>query len=469
MTALVYEVIDAKGGYGTLLRRPKGAATSTNQKWVMLAILSVLSAVSQAICYSYAPIASIVEDRWEQRLPSEHLITIFFISYMPCSFVGSWIVDKFGLRFGVLLGGVLQALGAGLRYFACTLDRTDEIYVTLVGQTLASLAMAFMVNSPAVLSANWFPPSMRATSTSVALNANNLGTAVVYLTAPFVVFSADDIPNYNLYVAVFALVSWVLALFVFRSSPNSRTGEPKSAAHDEYDWGQWRSAFSHNGFWHTLVPFSLAECVFNTISALLGKFLSATKFTKEQIGLVGAAFIISSLFGGQMIGRYVDKRRNHKTAIQICLLLTAVGLALFRLVPKVKVHATLGCLLFLGVVLGPLQPLGLELGVECAYPTSETTVAALQQLFGNFFSAIAVPGLSSLQRTNFQAPQGISPSYFYGSPEWIMAFMTTATLIVFCFFDGEHKRFHYETKVVLPRTSPDDETMHGRGPEDSTA
>ncbi|KAG2880711.1 hypothetical protein PC114_g21936 [Phytophthora cactorum] len=47
----------------------------------------------QGICYSYAPIASIVEKRWEERLHSTELITVYFISYIPCSFVGSrsWV------------------------------------------------------------------------------------------------------------------------------------------------------------------------------------------------------------------------------------------------------------------------------------------------------------------------------------------------------------------------------------------
>ncbi|KAE9292772.1 hypothetical protein PR003_g24676 [Phytophthora rubi] len=463
MTALVYEGVDVKGGYGTVLRttgRQEDDGSQSSQKWFMLTMLSVLSAINQGICYSYAPISSIVEDRWEQRLPSEHLITIFFISYIPCSFIGSWIMDRRGLRFGVLLGGFLQAVGAGLRYCACSFGTLDEVYLTMAGQTLASLAMAFMVNSPAVLSANWFPPSKRATSTSVALNANNVGTAVVYLTAPFLVFSSDEVPAYNLYVAILAVVSWVVALVFFRSSPKPRQGFsviPDSTAHDEYDWGQWKNAFTHSGFWHTVVAFSLAECVVNAISALLGKFLSATRFSNEQVGLAGAAFIISSLVGGQLISHYVDKLRNHKAAMQLCLLLTAIALALFRLVPKVEVHATLACLLFLGVVLGPMQPIVLELGVECAYPTSEATVAALQQLCGNFFSALVVPGLSALQRTNVAATEGISPSYFYTSPEWIMVFMTMVTFVVFCSFDGKHKRFHFETTVILPHTRHQDQ------------
>ncbi|EGZ08653.1 hypothetical protein PHYSODRAFT_524001 [Phytophthora sojae] len=401
----------------------------------MLAMLSVLSAINQGICYSYAPISSIVEDRWEQRLPSEHLITIFFISYIPCSFIGSWIMDRQGLRFGVLLGGFLQAVGAGLRYFACSFD-VGEVYVTLLGQVLASLAMPFMVNSPPLLSANWFPASQRTTSTSIAVNANAMGTAFVYLTAPFIVLSADDVPDWNLYVALVAVSSWAVAYFFFQSFP--RSGATASFAsdiqlHDEYDWNQWTNAFTHSGFWHTVVVFSLAECVLNAMSALLGKFLSVAGFSKAEIGVVGATFIVSSLVGGQVISQYVDRKRNHKTALQVCLWMTAIALSAFRLVPKVEVDASLISLLLLGAVLGPNQPIVLELGVECAFPTSEATVAALQQLCGNFLSAVMVPGLSMLRRTHVDEGGHVPTRYFYACPEWIMVVMTTGTFIAFCF------------------------------------
>jgi FLVCR family MFS transporter 7 len=370
------------------------------------------------------------------QLHSEELITVYFITYIPCSFLGSWIMDRKGLRYGVLLGGFLQALGASLRFVACYLGPDGEVYVTLLGQILASLAMPFMVNSPPLLSANWFPPSLRTTSTSIAVNANAMGTAFVYLSAPFIVRSSDEVPAWNLYVALAAAAAWGVAFFFFRSFPSSGGAQSFVSdvqLHDEYDWSQWAGAFAHSGFWCTVVVFSLAECVLNAMSALLGKFLSVEHFSKAEIGVVGATFIVSSLVGGQVISQYVDKRRNHKTALQVCLLLTAVALAAFRLAPKAEVDATLLSLLFLGAVLGPIQPIVLELGVECAFPTSEATVAALQQLCGNFLSAVMVPGLSALRRTHVDETGHVPPRYFYASPEWVMTIMTSTTFFLFCF------------------------------------
>ncbi|GLE03683.1 hypothetical protein PINS_up012585 [Pythium insidiosum] len=423
------------GDYGTFLAGPEPTPApaiarpfDSPRKWLMVAILSALTAVNQGICYSYAPIASFAETRWEQHLHSTELITVYFISYIPCSFLGSWIMDKKGLRYGVLLGGVLQALGAGLRYAATFSSSTRvEASVTLLGQILASVAMPFMVNSPPVLSANWFPPSLRATSTSIAVNANAMGTAFIYLTAPFVVHSTGR------------------PAAVEPPRRGRRRALGCGRLYEEYDWKQWVNAFLHRGFWHTVWAFSVAECIVNAMSALLGKFLSTDGFSKSEIGLIGAAFIVSSLVGSQIISRYVDKRRNHQAALQVCLVLTGVSLAVFKgTLPVGNTWLTLSSLMIVGAFLGPLQPIVLELGVECAFPTSEATVAALQQLCGNFLSAILVPGLSVLRRTHTDASGHVPAKYFYATPEWIMVALLAVTVFVFCFYDGEYKRFNHE-------------------------
>ncbi|ETL88521.1 hypothetical protein L917_12409 [Phytophthora nicotianae] len=69
---IIYEDME-NGDYGTFLGqmdRPKTTTASqyTYRKWLILTILSVLTAINQGICYSYAPIASIVEKRWEERV-----------------------------------------------------------------------------------------------------------------------------------------------------------------------------------------------------------------------------------------------------------------------------------------------------------------------------------------------------------------------------------------------------------------
>lgn len=62
-------------GYGTFMggESPMQAVNAvpfhdSRRKWLMVAILSALTAINQGICYSYAPIASIAETRWQERV-----------------------------------------------------------------------------------------------------------------------------------------------------------------------------------------------------------------------------------------------------------------------------------------------------------------------------------------------------------------------------------------------------------------
>lgn len=78
-------------GYGTFMGSESpmlpGDAMSkmpfhnTRRKWLMMGILSALTAINQGICYSYAPIASIVESRWQ-----EHVRPVLLLPYLSIWF-----------------------------------------------------------------------------------------------------------------------------------------------------------------------------------------------------------------------------------------------------------------------------------------------------------------------------------------------------------------------------------------------
>ncbi|DAZ94493.1 TPA: hypothetical protein N0F65_003427 [Lagenidium giganteum] len=117
---------------------------SSNRKWFMVAILSILTCLNQMICFSFAPVATIAEQRWNQAVDASDMITVSLVVYVPCAFLGSWFMDKYGLRAGLVTGGFVQAMGSTLRYLACFLSPRSEATVTLFGQLLAATAAPFM-------------------------------------------------------------------------------------------------------------------------------------------------------------------------------------------------------------------------------------------------------------------------------------------------------------------------------------
>ncbi|RHY65821.1 hypothetical protein DYB30_001770 [Aphanomyces astaci] len=328
----------------------------------MVAILSMLSCLNQAICYTYAPVSHFAEQGWHHTITCTTLITVYFVAYIPFAFIGSWIMDHRGLRFGVLLGAGLQAAGASLRVVGDWIDPSYQLYLLFGGQMLAAVAMPFMVNSPPMLSALWFPPSQRAIATSVAVNCNQLGIALVYILCPLVVTSVTDIPNWTLLIAALSMAAFVVTIFWFKSSTKFLNVDDDVS----YDWHQWLSAFHHDGFFLTVFVFAVAETVTNVLSSLLNHILRADVFTKVHL----ISFLISFL---------------------------------------------------------------------CAHPTTEATVAALQQLCGNFLSAVLVPVLGSIQHAadevHAQQAAGHEASYWmetFITPEVVLSVLVFIVASFFC-------------------------------------
>ena len=333
----------------------------------------------------------------------------------------------------MIVGGSLQALGAIIRWVGPAPHRESYMYA-VVGQIIASLGMPFMVNSPSLLSSIWFPSNERALSTSTSVNANALGIALAYFGAPLFVQIDDDIVVWEGIIALLSVVALLCTMVFFEESPNLSPGKGMLLnLSSDYDWKQWIRAFHYPGFTTTVICFSVSECLLNGFSSLLNKFLVPVGFSKTHVGIVGGLFIISALVGSQIVCRHVDKTRAFTSTTQACLWGSIISLAAFKLSMAYPGEVnTFLALMATGFFVGPLQALVLELGVECAHPTSEATVAALQQLCGNLLSAIMVPLMSQLHHNYKDKSSGHVPDiYFYACPEWIMVFLLAISLVPF--------------------------------------
>ncbi|RHY32725.1 hypothetical protein DYB32_002307 [Aphanomyces invadans] len=305
-------------------------------------------------------------------------------------------------------------------------------------------------------------------ATSIAVNCNQLGIAMVYvllqswhnrvifamvvcryILCPFFVTSIADIAKWTALVAAFSVAALLLALCKFRASSKFANMDEEAS----YNWHQWVSAFHHDGFFLTVLVFAVAEMVTNVLSSLLNHILRADVFSKPQKGLIGAAFIVSALIGGQVVSGYIDGTRSHKVALVVCLVITGrqenspspwkrdamcvvagASLVSFHFAASAvfagQMYITMGCLMLAGLFLGPLQPVSLELA----------TVAALQQLCGNFLSAVMVPILGAIQHAaeEVHEQQAADPAHvaltFADGGYWVEAFSTPEVVLsVFIF------------------------------------
>lgn len=107
------------------------------------------------------------------------------ITYLCSMLFFSWMMDEKGLRLSVLVSCVFMFLGTGLR--CVTSNSSFAIWSMGAGQLLNGLAGPVTQAAPTVVSATWFPPEQRTTSTAVAALCGSLGVAMSFVIGPLVV------------------------------------------------------------------------------------------------------------------------------------------------------------------------------------------------------------------------------------------------------------------------------------------
>ena len=68
------------------------------------------------------------------------------------AFPSGWIIDKFGMKIGCIIGGVSVIAGTWLR----SLLSVGNPWVCLLGSFFAAFGNVFILNSAALMAVNWF-------------------------------------------------------------------------------------------------------------------------------------------------------------------------------------------------------------------------------------------------------------------------------------------------------------------------
>jgi len=158
------------------------------------------------------------------------------------------------------------------------------------------------------------------------------------------------------------------------------------------------------------------------------------------INATGIGFQLAIVFGGIVVGGYVDRTKRFKG---VTLALIAISIGLLALLGVAEGYdftmdhpVVIMSVLLLGASLGPIQPINAELGVEVTYPMDENAVEATQQLGGNLFSALLIPFCAFATQYDGSIPEWLDVS---SAPEDIRGdSLVLLALAVAClvFFQG---------------------------------
>ena len=148
---------------------------------------------------------------------------IYMAAFLPCNFPAAIVLDKYGLRVGLLLGTLLTTIGLWLR---CLIN--ISFWFPFIGQTLMGIGQPFIYNAPAKVSAIWFGQNERVYATMIAANVNLLGISIGYYIPSWFISAEDqnneeslrkDIFLIMLTLAIFCQALLIIMFFFFKEKP----------------------------------------------------------------------------------------------------------------------------------------------------------------------------------------------------------------------------------------------------------
>lgn len=222
-----------------------------------------------------------------------------------------------------------------------------------------------------------------------------------------------------------------------------------------------RACFSRPGFIHALVAFTASGIVINTLSTFMDYLVRLNGAGREYVGIVGGSFQFVIMISSLIIGKQTDKTRAYYSVTIGMLVLGAFGLAECGVCLDTNRGGDLRwSLIMVACLVGPLQPVSTELGVEVAYPLSENTVLVIQQLFSNLLSALFIPFFKALKDIGTER---MDASELYERPRYTFSFyllivIHAAVTVFFATFNGRYLR--YEDEVAKKDKEESERRFH---------
>lgn len=208
-----------------------------------------------------------------------------------------------------------------------------------------------------------------------------------------------------------------------------------------------KACMARRGFVHALVTFTVSGIVINTLSTYMDYLVRLNGAGREYVGIVGGSFQVVIMISSLIVGKQTDKTRAYYSVTIAMLVLGAFALAECG----VSLDADRGgdlrwSLIVVAALVGPLQPVSTELGVEVAFPLSENTVLVIQQLFSNLLSAMFIPFFKALRDVGTER---ISETELYERPQYTFSFYLLIVLhagvtVFFATFNGRYLRYERE-------------------------
>lgn len=361
-------------------------------RWVILFAILPIIISTEMMWLSLAPVSSMAESFYGVESMS---ITVFSMSYMIMfilfSLPASWIVDKFGYRYSLIIGASLTGIFGLMRAIFA-----DNFTIVLASQFIIAIGQPFLLNISTKVPANWFPLSERSTAAGILTMAQYIGFAIPMVVTP-IIAESSGIPKVFMLFAIIALISAVISIVLTKEKPLTPPPGPIALSED-LSRTSFKKLFNNKPYKLVLLISFISMGIFNTILTLIESILLPRGITSIQAGIVGAVFVVAGIIGAVVLPIISDKIRVRVPMFIIIILLLIplyLGLTFVNSFTLVSIIAGTAGFAIMGVA-----PILFQYGSEVAYPIQEGTSLGLILLMGQISGALFVYVFEALAGTS---------------------------------------------------------------------
>lgn len=371
------------------------------RRWFILALFVLYSASNAFQWTQLVIITTILEKYYSVSTLTVYWTSmIYMVAYIPLILPASWLLDKKGLRLGVLLGSAGTCAGSWLKVLA---TGPDQWWLTFLGQSVVAVSQIFILGIPAQLAATWFPPNQMSSATSIGVFGNQLGIALGFVLPAMIVKDQQDPAEFEkigddlfvmfLAVAIFTSVLFLTIVFGFKDqppTPSNRAQDMKQNSKEESYLNSIKNLCTNPGYVLLLITYGMNVGVFYAISTLLNKTVDAHfEGATEDAGRIGLVIVICGMAGSMICGIILDKTHAYKPTTLTVYFFSFVGMIIYTFTFRFgHIEIVYFTSALLGFFMTGYLPLGFEFAAEITYPEAEGTSSGLlnasAQVFGIF-------------------------------------------------------------------------------------
>ncbi|GAX24282.1 hypothetical protein FisN_4Lh015 [Fistulifera solaris] len=219
-----------------------------------------------------------------------------------------------------------------------------------------------------------------------------------------------------------------------------------------------KACMARRGFVHSLVAFTVSGVVINTLSTFMDYLVRLNGAGRAYTGIVGGTFQFAIMVSSLIVGKICDTTRTYYSITIFMLVMGAFGLAECGVsLDEAKGTDLRFALVIVALLVGPLQPISTELGVEVVYPLSENTVLVIQQLFSNLLSAMFIPCFKAMKDMGLgKTETRVSEKPEYTFSFYLLIVLHAGATVFFATFNGRYLRHDHELEraTIAKRRAP---------------